>query len=125
VLMATVNGLGRLVPTPALNKTMLHRAAGGLEDPYLNRTLYLYNEPSTVTVSQLLQVILTVTRIRRSSKFCSTWVAFVCRGGTLNALRYQGVGGVGGSGVVSAARWVGGVVRLELPSRRGWVGPTS
>ena len=49
--MATVNGLGRLVPTRALNKTMLHRAAGGLEDPYLNRTLYLYNEPSTVTVT--------------------------------------------------------------------------
>ena len=51
MLMARVNGLGRLIPTPALNKIMLHRAAGGLEDPYLNRTLYLYNEPSTVTVS--------------------------------------------------------------------------
>jgi hypothetical protein len=25
---------------------------GGLEDPHLNCTLYLYNEPSTVTVSQ-------------------------------------------------------------------------
>jgi hypothetical protein len=54
VLMARVNGLGRLIPTPALNKIMLHRAAGGLEDPYLNRMLYLYNKPSTavtVTVS--------------------------------------------------------------------------
>ena len=52
VLMARVNGLGRLIPTPALNKIMLHRVVGGLEDPHLNRTLYLYNEPSTVTVSQ-------------------------------------------------------------------------
>ena len=58
VLMARVNGLGRLIPTPALNKIMLHRVVGGLEDPYLNRTLYLYNEPSTVTVTvrSLLQL---------------------------------------------------------------------
>ena len=49
--MARVNGLGRLIPTPALNKIMLHRVVGGLEDPYLNCTLYLYNEPSTVTVT--------------------------------------------------------------------------
>jgi hypothetical protein len=51
VLMARVNGLGRLIPTPALNKIMLHRVVGGLEDPHLNCTLYLYNEPSTVTVT--------------------------------------------------------------------------
>eukprot|EP01043_Picozoa_sp_COSAG02_P044054 COSAG02_NODE_3892_length_6074_cov_5.045690_1_plen_83_part_00 len=52
MLMARVNGLGRLAPTPALNKTMLRRAAGGLEDPHLDRILYwyLYNKPSIVTV---------------------------------------------------------------------------
>ena len=32
------------------------------------------------------------------------------------------MGGWGVRGVVSVARWVGGVVRLELPPRLGWVG---
>ena len=41
MLMARVNGLGRLIPTPALNKIMLHRVVGGLV--HLNCTLYLYN----------------------------------------------------------------------------------
>ncbi len=40
MLMARVDGRGRLTPTPALSETMFHRAAGGLEDPYLNRTLH-------------------------------------------------------------------------------------
>eukprot|EP01043_Picozoa_sp_COSAG02_P121847 COSAG02_NODE_58708_length_276_cov_1.016949_1_plen_40_part_10 len=35
MLMARVSGLGRLIPTPALNKIMLHRVVGGLEDPHL------------------------------------------------------------------------------------------
>ena len=40
-LMARANGRGRLIPTPALSKTMLHRAAGGLGGPFFeNRTLY-------------------------------------------------------------------------------------
>ena len=55
MLMARANGLGRLIPTPALNKVMLHRVVGGLEDPYLNRILYLYNKPSTVTVTVTAQ----------------------------------------------------------------------
>ena len=33
VLMTRVNGLGRLIPTPALSKIMLHLAAGGLGGP--------------------------------------------------------------------------------------------
>eukprot|EP01043_Picozoa_sp_COSAG02_P008997 COSAG02_NODE_298_length_25350_cov_48.266999_30_plen_103_part_00 len=57
MLMARASGLGRLIPTPALNKIMLHRVVGGLEDPHLNCTLYLYNEPSTVTVSQSLSAL--------------------------------------------------------------------
>ena len=32
-LMTRVNGLGRLIPTPALSKIMLHLAAGGLGGP--------------------------------------------------------------------------------------------
>eukprot|EP01043_Picozoa_sp_COSAG02_P068580 COSAG02_NODE_11439_length_1723_cov_1.536330_2_plen_115_part_00 len=51
MLVARVNGLGRLIPTRTLNKTMFHRVVGGLEDPYLNRMMYLYNKPSTVIVT--------------------------------------------------------------------------
>ena len=57
MLMARVSGLGRLIPNPALNKIMLHRVVGGLEDPYLNCTLCLYNEPSTVTVTVSIPLV--------------------------------------------------------------------
>ena len=40
-LMTRVNGRGRLIPTPALSKIMLHLVAGGLGGPLLkNRILY-------------------------------------------------------------------------------------
>ena len=51
VLMARVDGLGRLIPTLALSKIMLHRAAGGLEVPCLKTVHCVFNEPSTVTVA--------------------------------------------------------------------------
>eukprot|EP01043_Picozoa_sp_COSAG02_P008132 COSAG02_NODE_254_length_26937_cov_16.503950_11_plen_82_part_00 len=46
VLVARVNGRGRLIPAPALNKTMFHRVAGGLEDPHFKKKPYivLYNQ---------------------------------------------------------------------------------
>ncbi len=51
--MARVNGLGRLMPTPALNKIMLHRAAGGLDDPYLDCThcIHIMNPQQSQSVS--------------------------------------------------------------------------
>ena len=49
-LMTRVNGRGRLIPTPALSKIMLHLAAGALGGPSVNRTLYCI-APATVTVT--------------------------------------------------------------------------
>ena len=55
-LMTRVDGLGRLIPTPALSKIMLHLVAGGLGGP-LFKTVYCivkYNKPATVTVTVTL-----------------------------------------------------------------------
>ena len=52
-LMTRVNGRGRLIPTPALSKIMLHLVAGGLGGPLLKTVhcIVKSNEPVTVTVT--------------------------------------------------------------------------
>ena len=52
-LMTRVNGRGRLIPTPALSKIMLHLVAGGLGGPLLKTVhcIVKFNEPVTVTVT--------------------------------------------------------------------------
>eukprot|EP01043_Picozoa_sp_COSAG02_P026657 COSAG02_NODE_1542_length_12011_cov_103.068754_4_plen_52_part_00 len=41
VLRTRVDGRGRLIPTPALSKIMLHRSGGGFRRTLIeNRTLY-------------------------------------------------------------------------------------
>ena len=53
--MTRVDGRGRLIPTPALSKIMLHLVAGGLGGPLLKTVhcIVKFNEPATVTVTGL------------------------------------------------------------------------
>jgi hypothetical protein len=54
-LMARANGRGRLIPTPALSKIMLHRAAGGLGGPLLKTVhcIYIMNPQQPQSQSHL------------------------------------------------------------------------
>jgi len=61
-LMARANGRGRLIPTPALSKIMLHRAAGGLGGPLLKTVhcIYIMNPQQSQSQSQSNQILILI-----------------------------------------------------------------
>ena len=56
-LMARANGRGRLIPTPALSKIMLHRAAGGLGGPLLKTVYCIYTINPQQSQSQSYTIV--------------------------------------------------------------------
>ena len=70
-LMTRVNGRGRLIPTPAPDKTGYTEVAGGLGGPLLKTVhcIVKFNEPVTVTVTVCLPPLCHMQRRWQSAHY--------------------------------------------------------